>query len=114
VEGLPRIRLDLEGHVLPETQPGEILDIATSGDRKTIAVAGTFGEVRVYNIADRARTALISNVKNPVYSVALNQDATRLVVGAKDGTISTYQLPDGKLLKSLIPVPIADSVVKSP
>jgi len=97
-----------------ESQPGEILDTATSGDRKAIAVAGAFGDVRVYNIADRKRTALIPNVPNPVYSIALNQDATRLAVGGKQGTVGIYQLPEGKLLKSLTPVPVAETIAISP
>ncbi len=89
-----------------EAQPGEILDVATSGDRKLMAVAGDYGEVRVYKIADRQRVALISKVPGPVYSVALNADGTRLALGNKDGLVQVYQLPDGKLLKSLVPVPV--------
>jgi hypothetical protein len=92
-----------------EGQPGIVLDIATSGDRKTIAIAGAYGDVRIYNIANRKRTGLISAAPAPVYCVALNKDATRLVLGSKSGQVQIYQLPDGKLLKSLVPVPVADA-----
>lgn len=89
-----------------ETQPGEVLDMAVSGDRKLVAVVGEFSEVRVYQIADRKRVSTISNVPNPVFSVALNADGTRLVVGSKSGQVQVYQLPEGTLLKSLVPVPV--------
>jgi mono/diheme cytochrome c family protein len=90
-----------------ETQPGEILDMATSGDRKLVAIGGAYGDVRVYNIADRQRTALISNVPAPIYGVALNADGTRLAIGSKKGEVQIYELPGGKLVKSLVPVPVA-------
>ena len=88
-----------------ETQAGEILDLATSGDRKLLAIAGAYGDVRVYQIADRKRVALISNVPAPIYSVALNRDGTRLAIGSKSGQVQIYELPAGKQLKALIPVP---------
>jgi len=90
-----------------ETQPGEILDLATSGDRKMLAVAGAYGDVRVYKIADRKRTALIGSVAAPIYSVALNTDGTRLAAGSKNGQVQIYELPAGKLVKSIVPVPVA-------
>lgn len=90
-----------------EAQPGEIFDMATSGDRKLVAIAGAYGDVRVYNIADRKRTALIGNVPAPIYSVALNSDGTRLAIGSKSGEVQIYELPSGKQLKSLVPVPLA-------
>lgn len=90
-----------------ETQPGEILDLATSGDRKLVAMAGAYSDVRVHNIADRTRTALIANVPAPIYSVALNADGTRMAIGSKKGELQIYELPAGKLIKSLVPVPVA-------
>jgi WD40 repeat protein len=92
-----------------ETQPGEVLSIATSADRKLIAVAGDYGDVRVYRIADRQRVALISKVPAPIYGVALNRDGSRLALGSKSGPVQVYELPSGKLLKSLTPVPVATS-----
>ena len=90
-----------------ETQPGEIFDLATSHDRALLAVGGAYGDVRVYKMADRQRVAVVSGVPNPVYSVALNADGTRLAVGGKSGQVQVYSLPEGKLLKELVPVPVA-------
>lgn len=89
-----------------ETQPGEVFDVASSGDRKFLAVAGAFGDVRVYQTADRKRTTLIPNVPAPVYSVALDRAGRRLALGTKSGQVQIYELPSGKLLKSLVPVPV--------
>jgi mono/diheme cytochrome c family protein len=92
-----------------EGQPGEVHTLAVSGDRKLVAVAGNFGEVRVYQIANRQRVALINKVPAPVYSVALNANGSRLALGSKSGLVQIYELPSGKLLKSLVPVPVTVS-----
>lgn len=89
-----------------ETQPGEVYDIASSGDRKFIAIAGSYGNVRVYKTDDRQRIALINNVPSPIYCVALDGDGTRLALGSKRGQVQVYELPDVKLIKSLVPVPV--------
>ena len=89
-----------------ENQPGEILDLATSGDRKVVAVVGSFGEVRVYQTAGRKRIATIGKTPAPVYGVAMNGDGSRLAIGSRSGQVQIYSLPDGKLLKSLVPVPV--------
>ncbi len=90
-----------------EAQPGEVHCLAVSGDRKLVAAAGNFGEVRVYHISNRQRVALISKVPAPVYAVALNAKGSRLALGSKSGLVQIYELPSGKLLKSLVPVPVA-------
>ncbi len=89
-----------------EGQPGEVLDVATSGDRKLIATAGMFGEVRIYRIADRSRAATIGGITAPIYSVALNADGTRVAIGDANGTVSIYETATATLLKSLVPVPV--------
>lgn len=90
-----------------EGQGDGVADAAASGDRKLLAVAaGTGGEVRVYRIADRQRAATVANVTAPVYALALNADGSRLAVGGKSGVVQVYELPSGKPLKSLTPVPV--------
>jgi len=89
-----------------EAQPGEVLDLALSGDRKRVAVAGRFGEVRVYTLADRKRVAAVGGVRSPVYGVALNRDGTRVAVAGREGVLEVFSLPDGKKLQSVVPVPI--------
>jgi WD40 repeat protein len=89
-----------------EGQAGEVLALALSGDRKLVAAAGAFADVRVYQVATRQRIALIPNVPAPVYAVALDAKGTRLALGTKGGQIQIYELPAGKMVKSLVPVPV--------
>jgi WD40 repeat protein len=89
-----------------EGQPGEVFDMAASGDRKLIATVGMFGEVRVYRIADRGRAGTIGGVAAPIYSVALDADGKRVAIGSANGTVSVYEVATATLLKSLVPVPV--------
>jgi WD40 repeat protein len=89
-----------------EAPPGVVLDLATSGDRKLLAVAGAFGEVRIYQLATRQRTATIANVPVPVFAVALNADGSRLALGGKNGQLQIYEVASAKLLKSVLPAPV--------
>lgn len=92
-----------------EAQPGPVLTMATSQDRKLLAVAGAYREIRIYKTEDRARVALIPNLPATVCSVSLNIDGTRLVAGCRNGQVQIYDVPTGKLIRSLIPVPVAAS-----
>ncbi len=89
-----------------EGQAGEVLALALSGDRKLVAAAGVYADVRVYQVANRQRVALIPNVPVPVYAVALDAKGLRLALGTKSGQIQIYELPSGKMVKSLVPVPV--------
>jgi hypothetical protein len=89
-----------------EAQPGAVLTMATSQDRKLLAVAGAYREIRIYKTEDRARVALISKLPATVYSVSLNSDGTRLAAGGRDGQVLIYEIPSAKLTRSLVPVPV--------
>ncbi len=90
-----------------EAQPDSVMTLATSGDRKLLAVAGRAAEVRVYQIETRQRKAAIAKVPAPVLAIALNHDGTRLLLGSKTGEVQVYETSTAKLLKSLFPVPVA-------
>ena len=85
--------------------------LATSGDRKLLAVAGRAAEVRVYQTDTRARKTVLAKVPAPVLSVALNQDGSRLVLGSKTGQVQVWDAASGKLLKTLNPVPVQDTAM---
>lgn len=93
-----------------EAQPGPVLDMATSGDRKRLAIAGAYGEVRVYDTATRARVALISGAPSPVYGVSLSQDGSIAAIGSKSGIVNLYSVAEAKLIRSISPVPVEKSV----
>lgn len=93
-----------------EAQPDEIMALATSGDRKLLAVATRAAEVRIYQTDTRQRKVTIPNVPSPVFSVALNHDGSRLILGSKTGIVQVWDTGSGKLIKSLTPVPIQQAV----
>ena len=93
-----------------ESQPGPVLVMTTSFDRKRLAIAGRFGEVRIYDTTTRQRVALIPGVTAPVYAVSLNGDGTRLAVGSKSGQLQLYNVADAKLIHALKPVPVQEPV----
>jgi WD40 repeat protein len=89
-----------------EGQAGEVFDLATSGDRKLLAVASSAPQVVVYRIADRSRVAAIANLPAPVYGVALNADGTRLATGSDNGELRVFEIPSGKQLQALVGIPV--------
>jgi WD40 repeat protein len=92
-----------------EGQAGEILDIALSADRTLLAVCGATPEVRVYKVADNSRAATISGMPQPVYGVAFSPDGARLATGSYNGQVNIFELPSGKLLSTILPVPVEPS-----
>jgi WD40 repeat protein len=82
--------------------------LATSGDRKLLAVATRAAEVRIYQTATRARKSAIPKAPAPVLSVALSRDGGRLILGSKTGQVQVWDTPTAsvKLIKSIIPVPV--------
>ena len=93
-----------------EAQPEAVMAMATSGDRKLLAVATRAAEVRIYSTENRQRKVSIPNVPAPVLSVALNQDGSRLIVGCKSGVVQVWDTGTAKLIKSLTPVPVQQAV----
>ena len=92
-----------------DTAPGEVLDIALSGDRKTLAVAGRFAEVRLFTLATQQKLPVVGKLTAPVYSVALDEKGTRVAIGTRAGRVEVYEVASGKQLKSLVPVPLRES-----
>ena len=92
-----------------EAQPEAVMALAMSGDRKLLAVATRAAEVRVYQTDNRQRKVTIAKAPAPVFAIALNQDGSRLLLGSKSGEVQVYEVTSSKLLKTLIPVPVAAS-----
>ena len=94
-----------------EAQPDAVMALATSGDRKLLAVATRAAEVRLYQTDTRARKSSIAKAPAPVQAIALNQDGTRLLLGSKSGEVQVYDTATAtaKLLKTIVPVPVQSS-----
>lgn len=89
-----------------EGQAGEILDMSISANRTKLAVGGTGSDVRVYNLPDGKRLALMTGVPAPVYGVAISFDGNRVATGSYNGQVGIYDATTGKLIKQLVPVPV--------
>ncbi len=89
-----------------EAQPEAVTALATSGDRKLLAVATRADEVRVYEADARTRKAVLPKAAAPVLSIALNGDGSRLVVGAKNGFVEVWDVFQAKRLRAFVPVPV--------
>ncbi len=89
-----------------EAQAGAVMALATSGDRKLLAVATRAAEVRIYATDTRLRKTAIPNAPAPILSVALSGDGSRLILGSKTGVVQIWDTTTGKLIKSLTPVPV--------
>ena len=94
-----------------EAQPEAVMALATSGDRKLLAVATRAAEVRIYQTDNRQRKSAIAKAPAPVLAIALNQDGSRLLLGSKTGEVQVYDTATAtaKLLKALVPVPVQPS-----
>ncbi len=94
-----------------EAQPDAVMALATSGDRKLLAVATRAAEVRVYQTDNRQRKLAIAKATAPLLAIALNQDGTRLLLGSKSGEVQVYDTATAtaKLLKTIVPVPVQSS-----
>jgi hypothetical protein len=92
-----------------EGQPGEVLDLALSADRKRLAVAGNFAEVRIYEVNSRKRITQLAKLPAPIYGAALNRDGSLLLVGSKSGRVQLYDVAGAKLLFDVVPVPVTSA-----
>ena len=89
-----------------EPQPEAITALATSGDRKLLAVT-----TRAAEMDTRARKSVLSKVPTPALSVALSRDGTRLMLGSKTGEVQIWDTSAAsvKMLKALVPVPVREA-----
>lgn len=93
-----------------EAQPGPIAALAFSPDGSTLAVGGTGGEVRLYNVANGTRTATLPGHKGGIYAIAFRPDGKVVATGGFEGTVRLFDAGTGKLAGSFVPVPLAGSV----
>ncbi|HEV3168364.1 MAG TPA: c-type cytochrome domain-containing protein [Isosphaeraceae bacterium] len=89
-----------------EAQPGPIAALAFSADGNTIAVGGSGGEVRLYNVADGARKQTLKGHKGGIFSIAFSPDNARVATGGFDGTVRIFDAASGNVAASFVPVPV--------
>ena len=82
--------------------PGEssrIESLAFSPDGKVLAVAGgvpsEYGQVQIWDVAERKPIRTIQVTKDVVYGVSLSPDGKRVAVGATDKLVRVFNVADG-------------------
>ena len=89
-----------------EGQAEAVMSLATSGDRKLLAVGTRAPEIRVYRLTDRVRVSVLPKAESPVLAVAIDAAGARMMSGSKSGKVQVWDLKEGKLLRTLDPVPV--------
>jgi len=91
---------------------GPIYALTFSPDGAMLAVAGRFGEVRIYRTSDGTKLAGLTGHTGSVHSLAWNPKRPELAVGGFDGTVRIYKVPEGQMVKSFLSVPVALRVTR--
>ena len=89
-----------------EAQPGPISALAFGPDGATLAVGGSGGEVRLYNVADGARKATLKGHAGGIFAIAFSPDGGRVATGGFDGNVRIFDAASGNLAASFVPVPV--------
>jgi WD40 repeat protein len=88
-----------------EDQPGAILALAFDGGKR-FAVAGSAGEIRVYDADSGGRLQTIPAGTEWIYALAFNPAANLLAAAGFDGRVRLFDVKDGKQLEAFAPVPL--------
>jgi hypothetical protein len=90
--------------------PGRIEALAFSRDGRMIAAGGSNGTAQVSG-ADDAR--VIATLSMPgagsVFALGFAPDGKAIAAGGLDGKVRLFSLPDGKLTKEFVPVPLPEA-----
>jgi WD40 repeat protein len=60
----------------------------------------------VYRLTDRVRVSVLPKAESPVLAVAIDAAGARMMSGSKSGKVQVWDLKEGKLLRTLDPVPV--------
>jgi WD40 repeat protein len=91
-----------------------IYSVAFSGDGKLVACGGRGPEVVVFKTIDGSKVGSVKGFEGSVHSLNFHPKTGQLVVTGFDGKIYFYDMPDGKLAKSFVPVPMGKQQAATP
>ena len=85
---------------------GKVEVVAFSPDGKLLAAGGAGGAVKVYT-ADDAKVIATLTAPTPIFALSLRPDGKAVAVAGLDGQVRLFSLPEGKLEKEFVPVPMS-------
>ncbi|MBY0526039.1 MAG: hypothetical protein K2R98_21775 [Gemmataceae bacterium] len=90
---------------------GRIEALAFSADGKTIAAGGAGNSAKVYGTDD---AKVIANLTLPcsVFALAFAPDGKHIAVAGLDGKVRLFTLPEGKMAREFVPVPLTGAPPK--
>jgi len=94
-----------------EVQPGPISAIAFGPDGATLAVGGSGGEARLYNVADGARKATLKGHVGGIFAIAFSPDGAKVATGGFDGNVRIFDAATGDLAAAFVPVPVDGATI---
>lgn len=94
-----------------EIQPGPISAIAFNPSGDTLAVGGSGGEVRLYDVNGGGRKQTLPGHKGGIFAVAFSPDGRKTATGGFDGQVRLFDTATGKPLASFVPVPVRPTQV---
>lgn len=84
-----------------EAHTGSVRSVAVSMDGRLIASAGNDGCVRVWSVADGKEVLKLAEHGCHVYQTAFHPDGKNLISADLKGVVRHFELPSGKLLRTL-------------
>jgi WD40 repeat protein len=90
-----------------DRQEGPIAALDWSPDGKSIAVAGGYAKVNLYDAESGKLTLSLTGHQAGIYTVSFSPDSTLIATGGFDGKVRIYRVADGTLVREFIPVPLA-------
>ena len=80
----------------------DVNSVAFSPDGKTLVTVASDGATRLWDVATRRTTLILSQRGIKVTSVAFSLDGTLLAIGRSDGKVSLWDIPNSKVIATLI------------
>jgi WD40 repeat protein len=93
-----------------EAMPGRIYAGCFSADGSLLAVGSSLdgrGEVRVFHVDDGKRVSTFEGQHGAVYTVRFHPDGKQVASAGFDGVVRLNDPQTGKLLKEIVPIPLA-------
>lgn len=88
-----------------ERQPGAVLGGAFDSTGECLALAGAYGEARVYRMDDGARLATCRLPGEWIYAVALRPGGRELALGGFSGCVYIRSVPGARAIADFVPFP---------
>lgn len=90
-----------------ERQPDRVTAVAFSPDGSRLAVAGVYGETRVYDVKEGRRLLTLKGAVGAIFALAYAPDGQILATAGFDGRVRLVNAATGALVRAFVPVPLS-------